>query len=201
MKQLWAILILTAVISGIGVPADAARPVKRVGVLMWSDDHGYYQALKGVRDQLREEGFGEPALQLTVRNARGGRAKLSEMARSYAAAKMDLVVSIGTTASIAAAREIANAPLVFVYVYDPLQSGIVRTTASASNNSTGVSSRASMAKLVNFLKEFAPVTRLAVLYTPGEKNSELQLQELQKILAGSRIRVIPVIFSRGEQAD
>jgi putative ABC transport system substrate-binding protein len=199
MKQVWMILLI-ALVSSSGVPADAARPVTRVGVLMWSEDPGYYEALKGIMDQLRKEGFREPAVQFTLENARGGKAKLSEMAHRFAVAKMDLVVSLGTTATIVAAREIHDLPLVFAHVYDPVQSGIVRRFGTSGNNITGVSSRIGMAKLVNCLKEFAPVSRLAVLYTPGEKNSELQLQELQKVLAGSPVKVVPVILSREEEA-
>jgi putative ABC transport system substrate-binding protein len=46
---------------------------------------------------------------------------------------------------------------------------------------------------------FAPVKRLAVLYTPGEKNSEAQLKDLQKIQADYKIKVIPVILTTIEE--
>jgi putative ABC transport system substrate-binding protein len=200
MKRIRMIFFLSALVSIIGMPAEATRPVKRVGVLMWSEEPRYNETLKGVMDQLRREGFGEPAVKFTLDNARGGKAKMSEMAGKFAAAKLDMVVSIGTTATIAAAREIKDAPLIFAYVYDPVESGIVGKWEKSGNNATGVSSRVSMPKLLNSLKEFAPVTRLAVLYTPGEKNSEAQLKELQELLAGSQVKVLPVIVSRGEEA-
>lgn len=40
-----------------------------------------------------------------------------------------------------------------------------------------------------------PVKRLAVLYTPGEKNSELQLRELQGLQSEARIKVVPIILN------
>jgi ABC-type uncharacterized transport system substrate-binding protein len=55
-----------------------------------------------------------------------------------------------------------------------------------------------MARVVKSLKDFAPVKKLAVLYTPGEKNSEVQLIELQKIQESSQIKIIPVILSKEE---
>ena len=200
MKHVWRILFCLALISGIEASADAARPVVRVGILMWSEDPGYYETLEGVMDQLRKEGYGEPAAKFTLENARGGKARLSEMAHRFAAGKMDLVISIGTTATIAAAREMHDTPLVFAHVYDPVQSGVARKWESSGNNTTGVSSRVNTSLLVNYLKGFATVTRLAVLYTPGEKNSELQLKELQKTLVGSQVKVIPVILSKEEEA-
>lgn len=199
MKRVWAMFFSIALVSTIWVPAYAAAPEKRIGVLMWSEDPGYYETLKGVMDHFRKEGFAEPAVKFTLENARGGKAKLYEMARGLAAAKMDMVVSLGTTATIAAAREIKDAPLIFADVYDPVQSAVVRKWENSGNNATGASSKVSMSKLVNCLKEFAPVSRLAVLYTPGERNSELQLQELQKIVAGSHVKVVPVILSREEE--
>lgn len=199
MKRILMTLLLIALVSSPGMSAGA-RPEKRIGVLMWSEGPQYYQALKGVTDRLREEGFAAPAVRFTVQNAGGGKARLRAMARNFAAANMDMVLSIGTTATVAAAREITDAPLVFADVYDPVQSGIARKWESSGTNSTGASSRVSMVKLLNSLKEFAPVTRLAVLYTPGENNSVLQLRELQMILAGSRIRVLPAIISREEEA-
>lgn len=200
MKQLGTILILMALLSSIGIAADAARPVKKIGVLMWSEDPGYYETLKGVKDQLREEGFGESAAQFTVQNARGGKLKLAGMSRKFAASHLDLVVSIGTSATIAAAREIKDTPLVFANVYDPVQSGIVGSWENSGNNATGASSKVSMAKLVGCLAEFPPMLRLAVLYTPGEKNSEEQLKELQKLSTDSQIKVVPVILSREDDA-
>ncbi|MBK5275781.1 MAG: ABC transporter substrate-binding protein [Desulfuromonadales bacterium] len=199
MKRILMIFFLIVLVSTIGTPAGAARPEKKIGVLMWSEEVEYYEVSKGVMDQLKKEGFGGPEVKFTVENARGGKSKLAEMARRFAAAKMDMIVSIGTTATLAAAREIKDAPLVFAYVYDPVESGIARKWGNSGNNTTGASSRVSLSKLVNCLQEFAPVTRLAVLYTPGEKNSEALLKELQNVLAGSRIKVFPVILSGEEE--
>jgi putative ABC transport system substrate-binding protein len=42
---------------------------------------------------------------------------------------------------------------------------------------------------------------LAVLYTPGEKNTELQLKELQGIQTSLQIKVIPVILANKEEVS
>ena len=199
MKQKWMVLFLLALLSALGVPAEAARAEKKIGVLMWSEDPAYYETWKGIMDQLKKEGLVEPLVSISLVNARGGKAKLSEMAHRFALAKMDVVVTIGTSATIAAAREIQDRPLVFAYVYDPVESGIVRKLESSGNNTTGASSGVSMPKVLNYLQEFSQVRRLAVLYTPGETNSELQLHALQKALADSHVKVVPVIISREEE--
>ena len=56
-----------------------------------------------------------------------------------------------------------------------------------------------MPKLLDSLKKMAPVKKLAVLYTPGEKNSETQVRELQKLENSYKIKVIPVRLTTGEE--
>ena len=121
------------------------------------------------------------------------------MAQKFAEAKMDLIFTLGTSATIAVARQIKDVPIVFGVVYDPVEAGIALDWKSSGNNTTGASSQVSMSQLVNVLKKFAPVKRLAVLYTPGEKNSELQLKELQGVQDDAQIRVIPIILTKKEE--
>ena len=55
-----------------------------------------------------------------------------------------------------------------------------------------------MSTLMDSLKKFAPIKRLAVLYTPGEKNSESQLRDLQEIQEKYQITMIPVRMTKKE---
>ncbi len=176
-----------------------AKAEKRIGVLLWTNEAHYTEAKNGVMDQLKEAGFGEPALKYTIENAAGSKAKLAELVQKLVAAKYDLIITIGTTATIAATTVIKDVPVVFSTVYDPVEAGIAKDWKSSGNNTTGASTKIPMSKLVDILKEVVPVKRLAVLYTPGEKNSEAQLIGLQKIQAHARIKVIPIILTRKEE--
>ena len=176
-----------------------ATAEKRIGILMFSEESFYVDSKKGILDQLKKDGFGEPAVKYTMENAEGSKAKAVELAQKLAAAKMDLIITFGTHATIAAVRAIKDVPIVFSTVYDPVEAGIAKDWKSSGNNTTGSSTKIPVAKLVNSLKEFAPVKRLAVLYTPGEKNSESQLMGLQQTQASSQIKVIPVILNKKEE--
>ncbi len=90
-------------------------------------------------------------------------------------------------------------PIVFSVVYDPVEAGIAKDWKSSGNNTTGTSTKIPMSKLMDSLKRFAPVKSLAVLYTPGEKNSETQLKDLQGIQADYGIKVVPVPLTRTEE--
>ena len=171
---------------------------KKIGILMFTEDIRYHESKNGIIDQMKEDGFGEAAVKYTIENAGGSKAKAAQLAQKFAEAKMDLIFTIGTSATIPVSKAIRDVPIVFCTVYDPVEAGIAKEWKSSDNNTTGSTTKFPMSKIVNSLKDFAPVKRLAVLYTPGEKNSELQLKELQGVQADTQIKVIPIILSKKE---
>jgi len=65
---------------------------------------------------------------------------------------------------------------------------------------TCASNQFPLSKVIDGVKEFITIKRLAVLYTPGEKNSEIQFKNLQAIQESHKIEVIPVSLSNKEEA-
>lgn len=175
-----------------------ARTEKRIGVLLWSEETRYMEAKNGVMEQFRKEGFGGPAVKLTIENAEGNKRKAAEIAKKFATAKMDLIISIGTTATIAVTREIKDVPVVFSMVYDPVAVDIAQNWKSSGNNTTGASPRVPMSKLMDTMERFSPIKRLAVLYTPTEQNSVAQLKELLSVQFASPVQIVPVPLNSGQ---
>jgi len=173
-----------------------ARAGEKIGILMFSDEARYVTATKGFMDKLREEDFREPKTKFIVENAGANKAKAAELVKTFAAAKMDLIFTLGTSASLAVAQEIKDVPMVFSVVYDPVAVGLAKSWKNSGNNTTGTASKVPMSKLMDSLKALTPVKRLAVLYTPGERNSELILKDLQEIQATYKIKVVPVPLTR-----
>jgi len=180
------------------LPAEAG-PVIRIGILAFSEESRYSDATRGVIDQLKMEGFVEPGVKFIKENAGANKAKAGELIKQFAAAKLDLIVTQGTSATVPIAREIKDVPIVFSVVYDPVEAGIAKDWKSSGNNTTGATTKIPMSRLLDSLKAFAPVKYLSVLYSPGEKNSETQLRDLQKLQAMYRIKVIPVPITEKEE--
>jgi putative ABC transport system substrate-binding protein len=196
LKGLFLFIMLALMMNLFSVEAKAE---KRIAIFPFSEEVRYFESQKGIMDQLEKDGFKEPEVRITIENAMGSKAKAAELVQKFAAAKMDLIIAIGTHAAIAATNAMKDVPIVFSTVYDPIEAGISKDWKSSGNNTTGSSTKIPMSKIVNSLKEFAPVKRLAVLYTPGEKNTEFQLIELQNIQANSQIKVIPIILTKKEE--
>lgn len=194
MKRMMAKCLLLVVVSTslAGFCAGPAHAERKFGFLAFSEEVRYSNAAKGIMDRLKELGFGEPTATFIVENAGGNKAKAAELANKFTVAKVDLIFTMGTSATIPVARVIKDIPLVFSNVYDPVAAGIAEDWQSSGNNTTGISSGVPMAKIMDALLAFMPIQRLAVLYAPGEKNSETQLKDLQSLQAGYAVKIIPV---------
>ena len=195
-KKMFVFAVSFLIVLSLSVEAKAE---KKVGILMFSEEARYNEATKGFMDKLKEEGFTEPKTKIIIENAGANKARAAELVKKYSAEKMDLIFTLGTSMTIPVAREIKDIPIVFGVVYDPVEAGIAKSWKSSGNNTTGASTRIPMQKMIDVLKEFMPVKRLAVLYTPGEKNSETQLKDLQETQPQNKIKIIPVPLTKKEE--
>ena len=196
LKGLLLFIVFVPIIS---LDPSGARAEKQIGIIKYAEEARFIASERGIMDQLKQEGFGEPAVKFMRESAGGNKVKAAELARKFAMAQRDLIMTIGTTATIAATREIKDVPIVFSIVYDPIEAGIAKGWKSSGNNTTGASARIPMDQLIQFLKRLAPAQKLAVLYTPGEKHTEIMVKELQGLQTRFGIRVIPVILSKEEE--
>lgn len=178
--------------------APDAKTKRNIGFVIFSEEVRYDEARRGIVDQLKEGGFAEPEVKYTIANAKGSKAKATEAILKFSEAKMDLIITMGTSATLVAHRIIKDTPIVFSTVYNPVESGIAKDLKSSGNNTTGVTTWFPLSKILFFMKKFAPVKTLAVFYTPEEKNTVAQLIELQKNQAETQIKVIPIIISSKE---
>lgn len=193
------LFIIAMVFWAITLFSVEVRAEKRIGFLLFSEENRYHETKKGVMDQLEKAGFKKPAVKYIIENAGGNKAKAKELAQKIATAKMDLIIALGTQAAIPVTKEIKDIPIVFSQVYDPIESGIAKDMRSSGNNTTGASTRIPVAIIIKRLRDFAPAKKLAVPYTPGEKNSEAVLKELQENQDKLQIKVVPVILNKKEE--
>jgi putative tryptophan/tyrosine transport system substrate-binding protein len=197
-KKLIAVAMIFLAVALFGVDVEAG---KKIGVLMFSDEARYIEAARGIRDKLKEMGFGEPKTSFMTDKAGANKAMAAELVQKYAAAKLDMIITLGTSSTVAVSREIKDVPIVFSMVYDPIDAGVAKAWKSSGNNTTGTSPKVPMAKSMEILGKFPQVKRSAVLYTPGEKNSESQLKDLLAIEANYKIKIIPIRLATVEEVN
>lgn len=114
-------------------------------------------------------------------NAQGEQATASNIAGTFAAAGLDLVHSIATPTSQAAAQQITDAPIVFSSVTDPVDAGLVESWEEPGGNITGASDMNPVSEQLELLLEIVPdVETVGVVYSSGETNSAVQVELLQE---------------------
>jgi len=105
-----SLLILTQ------IPGNAGAE-KKIGVVMFSE---YADTLKGIRDELNKAGYNKSRVKYIIENAEVSKAKAVMIAGRFSRADLDLIFSLGTTATVTITREIKDTPIVICMVYDPV---------------------------------------------------------------------------------
>lgn len=142
--------------------------VYRVGVLLLGGPHS--STVDGLRDGLKELGLAEGRqYALLVRDGRGDSALVEAAARSLEGEKVDVVVAITTSVTLAAKRVTGSVPLVFYVGTDPVSSGLVESFRRPGGRLTGIygQSTALAGKRLELLKEMVPkLRRVVAFYRP-----------------------------------
>ena len=200
-RGFWISILSLVIFFLLGLVSGEARAEKKIGVFMFSEENRYVEATRGFKERLAEAGFGAAEVTYLGESAGGNKARAAEIVTKFSEQRPDLILSLGTSSTVPLSRGIKDIPIVFSIVYDPVAAGIATSWQSSGNNTTGCSPLIPMSRVMDLLKKFAPVKILAVLYTPGEKNSESQLRDLQEIQGKYQIKVIPVRLTKKEEIE
>ena len=158
---------------------------------------------------MREQGYSLGRDYTIEAKAVDGRnERYPELATDLVASRVDVIITPGTTAALAAQKATATIPIVFVSAGDAVASGLIASMARPGGNLTGRSSITQEldAKRIELLREaVAGLTSLAVLQvqvdTPGAPMNPLQAQAMAAVEAAARRYGIAVQVSELRSAE
>jgi len=152
--------------------------------------------------RLRELGWIENrAVAIEVRWAEGRNERYSEIAAEFVRLKVDVIVTQGTPATIAAKEVTSVIPIVFVGIGDPVGTGLVASLARPGDNVSGLSAQltATAAKRLETLREVVPgLRRLAILANVGNPASVLEMREAQAAASVLGVEAVILEIRRAE---
>ena len=108
--------------------------------------------------------------------------RLPALADELVRLKVDVLVGVSTSASLAAQNATKTIPIVFINVSDPVAAGLIDSLAHPGGNITGIVNIATVlaGKRLELLKETIPkLSRVAVLWNPPDPASAQQWKESQ----------------------
>ena len=164
-----------------GAEAQPASKLARIGVLRTgaSPDPN----VDAFRLGLRELGYVEGQTVTLEYRWAGGRAdRLPRLATELIEARVDVIVTAGEAAIVAAQRATTTIPIVFTSTSDPVGSGLVVSLARPGGNITGLSMQNPelTGKRFELLKETLPkARRIAVTWNPARRGMDLRFKQAE----------------------
>jgi len=138
---------------------------------------------------------------IEYRWAEGRPDRYAEIAKEFAALKVDLIVTWGSAPVIAAKQATIIIPIVFAVQMDPVSAGVVASLSRPGGNITGLSLQQTdtTSKRLEVLREAVTALRhLAVIGNVSTPGVLLEKHEIAKVAQALGIKVIQLDIKRAE---
>jgi putative tryptophan/tyrosine transport system substrate-binding protein len=176
-----------AALAGLAVLPLAARAQKAkpptVGFLGPLSQSAQSDWTNAFLQHMRELGWIEKeTFSIEYRWAEGRTDRFTDIAAELVRLKVDVIVTAGTLATLAAKQATAEIPIVFGAVTDAVGSGIVASLSRPGGNVTGLTMQQdeTAGKRIDILREIIPnLRRVAVLVNMGNPGATLEIGEVR----------------------
>lgn len=189
MRWIRAILCALLVAPGAGL-------AQRIAVLGPDEEPRFSDIVSGLKQGLREQGHGEPAIEIVeTRVARGESAKAKGFAEKLAAQRVAVLFVIGSSLARLARESAPALPIVFITPGDPVAAGLLSSLARPGGNMTALTFEYPelSAKRLELLRDLAPgMRRVLVLYDPRDSSPRQGVEAARSAAAGLGMVLIEV---------
>ena len=165
-------LLGAAAVWPLAARAQQPRPMRRIGVLMGSDesDHEAQSWVAAFREELRKLGWVEGRnVEIDMRWTKADVELMKRSAEELVTLQPDFILTSSTPATAVMLQHTRTIPIVFLLVADPVGSGFVASLPRPGGNATGFTPIVGSlgGKWVELLKEIAPrAGRVTLMFNP-----------------------------------
>jgi putative ABC transport system substrate-binding protein len=168
--------------------AEEATKMVRIGVLASAEQH----PIQSFKERLRELGWIEGKnVRFDYRWAEGDDNRQPALAAELIALPVDLILTWGTAATLAAKRATTTIPVVMGSAGDPLKANIVSSLAHPGGNVTGFSSQSLEleGKRLEIMRELLPgIRRVAMLGNTPNPYIDLAMDSVEHLAAAAGLK-------------
>ena len=181
--KLLAVVMAIVAISAIALTAcDMSTADFTVGILQPVAHEALGAANKGFQEELtRLMTEAGKTVKFENKIADGKEEMMTTIVSTFIGQGVDLMLTIGTTATQVAAGLDKNTPIIFTAVTDPADAGLVSSNGAdrTANNVSGTSDMNPVALQMQLCKDLG-MSKVALLYTVSEDNSRIQIEMAQE---------------------
>jgi putative ABC transport system substrate-binding protein len=168
----------------LAVRAQRAGTLPTIGFLGSASPSTQASRAAAFVQRLRELGWIENrTVAIEYRWAEGRSERFREIAAEFVRLKVNIIITSGNAAVIAAKQATSDIPIVFASAADPVEGGLVTSLARPGGNVTGLSGQATdyAGKRLELLREIVPsLRRVAIAANTNIVASLLQVHEIGK---------------------
>jgi putative ABC transport system substrate-binding protein len=182
--------------------AQQAGKVPTIGFLGQSTRSAGSEWVAAFVQRLRELGWSEGrTIAIEYRWGEGREERFAEVAAEFVRLKVDVIVTSGTLAVMAAKRATSVIPIVFATAGDPVANHLVTSLARPGGNVTGLSVQSNelAGKRIELLREVVPgLRRLAVMGNVDNPFAALEMGEVQAAAGKVGLEVVTLEIRRAQ---
>jgi putative tryptophan/tyrosine transport system substrate-binding protein len=178
----------------------ASAEASRIGLVQVGSRHDNQDLLDAFREDLAALGWTDGGnIAIVDRWAEERAEQLPGIVKELIGAGVAILVTGGTSATLAAKRATATIPIVLVGVDDPVALGVVASLAQPRGNVTGLclSSPEVIAKRLQLLQELVPQLRRVAVIVRGDPGIEQKLQDIRADAAQMKIEPLMLQATTG----
>lgn len=172
LKKIGVLLLTGLILTGCG---NKKENKINIGITQIIEHSALDETVKGFKNALNENGYGEEKVDIEYQNAQGDFGTAQTIASSYAQDKKDLVLAVSTPSAQAMYNASKDIPIVITAVTDPVSVGLT------GKNITGTSDMAPINKQVELINTLLPnIKKIGIVYNTSEENSIILVNKLKE---------------------
>ncbi len=199
-KQIAILLMLLAAFSlaaGGSGEAQADDGTILIGVSKLLSHAALDAVEEGLQDYLATTDL---SVRYDFQNANGDISTAASIAQQFDSEDCDIVLGIGTASAQALANVFTDIPVLFAAVTDPVDAGLVASNdGSPDSNVCGVSDMNPVLEQIRLLHEITGATRIGNVYSSGEQNGVVLMEQAQAACDELGIELVPVAVSNSSE--
>lgn len=179
--------------------ADSDKPAKTLAITQIVEHPSLDDMRRGIIDELSDNGYVEGQnLTVNFQSAQGNTATAGQIAKQFAGDNPDAIVAISTPSAQSVVASTNTVPVIYTAISDPVAAKLINDdNVPIQDNVTGLSSQLPIEPQLDNIQKIAPdATTIGYVYSPGEVNSVVVLNQLKAAAPARGLEILDVTANR-----
>ncbi|MGP5120254.1 ABC transporter substrate-binding protein [Psychrobacter alimentarius] len=179
--------------------ADTDKPAKTLAITQIVEHPSLDEMRRGIIDELAESGYVEGQnLTVNFQSAQGNTATAGQIAKQFAGDNPDAIVAISTPSAQSIVASTKTIPVIYTAISDPVAAKLIdENEVPIQSNVAGLSSQLPIEPQLDNIQKIVPNAKtIGYVYSPGEVNSVVVLNQLKKAATVRGLTILDVTANR-----